>query len=233
MHTLELPQFSGPLDLLLALIQEEKLTITEVSIAKVTEQFLRYLDTLEERRPEELADFLVIAARLLLLKSRTLIPQFGAIEDEGPSLEDQLRLYKDFVEASKLFHKRWLSSVESVFRVEPTQKPLTFVSPTNVTLEVLRKHMLQLITRLTPPKPLPQTHIDKAVSMKQKIDQIRSGLRQAGDVHFHALRADAQNKTEVIVSFLALLELVKMKVISLKQDEGFGDIIVQKTALIN
>ena len=69
--------------------------------------------------------------------------------------------------------------------------------------------------------------------MKQKIDQIRSILRQTGEVNFHSLLSDAKNKTEVIVSFLALLELVKMKVISLKQDEGFGDIVVQKTALIN
>ncbi|MEK7623634.1 MAG: ScpA family protein [Patescibacteria group bacterium] len=226
--TIATEKFSGPLDLLLSLIQEEKLTVSDIALSQVTEQFLRYLDNLEERRADELADFLVVAARLLLLKSRQLLPQFAPVEDEGPSLEDQLRLYKIFVDASKKFNRLWQSDEKSVFRIEPARKPLSFVPPTNVSLETLRSAMLQLVTRLTPQSPLPQTSIDKAVSLKQKIDQIRAILSRAREVNFHTLLSDAKNKTEVIVSFLAILELVKQKIVALKQGEGFGDILVER-----
>ncbi len=226
--TIATEKFSGPLDLLLSLIQEEKLTVSDIALSQVTEQFLRYLDNLEERRADELADFLVVAARLLLLKSRQLLPQFAPVEDEGPSLEDQLRLYKIFVDASKKFNRLWQSDEKSVFRIEPARKPLSFVPPTNVSLETLRSAMLQLVTRLTPQSPLPQTRIDKAVSLKQKIDQIRAILSRAREVNFHTLLSDAKNKTEVIVSFLAILELVKQKIVALKQGEGFGDILVER-----
>ena len=76
-----LKQYNGPFELLLALVDGEKLDITEVALSEVTEQFLKYLDTLEEHRAEELADFLVVAARLLLLKSRALLPHFFPEED--------------------------------------------------------------------------------------------------------------------------------------------------------
>ena len=88
--------------------------------------------------------------------------------------------------------------------------------------------MLQLVTRPTPQSPLPQTRIDKAVSLKQQIDQIRAILSRAREVNFHTLLSDAKNKTEVIVSFLAILELVKQKIVALKQGEGFGDILVER-----
>src|SRR3989338_1878896 len=104
---LTLDQFSGPLDLLLSLLEESKLNISEVSLSSITEQYLTYLDTLEDNRAEELADFLVVGSRLLLLKSKMLLPQFAPEEDEGTSLEEQLRLYKVFLEASKGVNRLW------------------------------------------------------------------------------------------------------------------------------
>lgn len=224
----QLNQFSGPLDLLLTLLQEEKLDVGTIALGEVTEQYLQYLDTLEERRADELADFLVIAARLLLLKSSNLLPQFGIVEDEGPSLEDQLRLYKQFVDASKKFNRLWLCGLRTLFRFEPPRVPTSFVAPVNMTLDSLHERMIQLVRRLEPPKPLPETHVDRAVSMKQKIDDIRRLLVRTTKINFFELLADAKNKTEIIVSFLALLELVKQKIIHVDQQEGFGDIVIQK-----
>ncbi len=226
---LTLEKFSGPLDLLLSLIHEEKLDISEVAIGSVTEQFMQYLDTLEDRRAEELADFLIVAARLILIKSQALLPQFSLTEeDEGPTLADQLRLYQQFVVASRGLNTRWMSGRSAVFRIEPPRRATTFVPPSNVSLDALHERMVQLISRLTPPKPLPQTHIDRAVSMKQKLDHIRSLLSSKKPIHFRELLSAARSRTDVIVSFLAILELVKQRTVALKQDETFGDIVISK-----
>lgn len=221
-------EFSGPLDLLLSLVDEQKLNISELSLSQVTEQYLNYLDKVEEAKPEELADFLVIATRLLLLKSKKLLPQFSPEEDEGPSLEEQLRLYKMFVEASHKLNKKWLSTLRAVFRIEPLHRPEGFVPPINVSQDSLRLVIENLLKRLQPPKPLPKTYIDKAVSLKEKIDQIRKLLSQSKQVNFSQVLSNAQNRTEVIVGFLALLELVKQKTVALNQNDNFGEINIIK-----
>ncbi|HBU07134.1 MAG TPA: hypothetical protein DEB09_03550 [Candidatus Magasanikbacteria bacterium] len=225
----KLEQFEGPLDLLLGLIDDEKLNISELALSQVTEQYLRHLDKIEEKKPEDLADFLVVATKLLFLKSRLLLPQFGVEEDEGPSLEEQLRLYKAFVEASKKLNKSWLdSSIRSVFRVEPPKKPSGFLPPSNFSFESLKESINKLLYRLTPPKPLPRTHIDKSITIKEKIDQIRNLLKKGQSASFSQILNDSKNKTEVIVVFLALLELVKQKTVVLNQGDNFSDIMINK-----
>lgn len=226
---LELEQFSGPLDLLLALIKDSKLDITELALSKVTEQYLQYLDKLEEqKKAEELADFLVIGTRLLFLKSRMLLPQFAPEEEEGPSLQDQLALYKSFVDASHKVNKLWMNKHWSIFRIEPPRKAKEFVPPENLSNENIKQSMLLLLSRLKPLKPLPQTTIDRAISMKDRIDKIRNLINKSHRVEFHEILENAKNKTEIIVSFLALLELVKQKTVGLKQSETFGDIVIEK-----
>ncbi len=218
--------FSGPLGLLLQLLDSAKLSITEIDLSEVTEQYLRYMDNLEEKQPEELADFLVIAARLLLMKSRKLLPQFGTEEEECPSLEAQLKLYKQFVEASKELNALWIGEKQSFSRIEPSHKIDTFVIPKNMSLKSLQQSIKMLLVRLAPLKPLPQTQIDDAVSMKEKIDTIRRVLKQKKTVQFTELLFDVHNKTEVIMGFIALLELLKQRVILLEQNRAFDDIFV-------
>ena len=220
----KLEQFEGPLDLLLGLIDEQKLNISEISISEVTEQYLNHLEEVENKKPEHLADFLVIATKLLFLKSRRLLPQFGVEEDEGPTLEDQLRLYRAFVEASKKLNKKWLDGKRSVFRKEPARTAEEFVPPENLGFENLKESIEKLLYRLTPAKPLPRTHIDKTISIKEKIDYIRQMLKRNKEISFSSLLNGSQNKTEVIVGFLALLELVKQKTVGLKQKNNFSDI---------
>lgn len=228
--SIKLEQFEGPYDLLLALISEKKLDITEISLSEVTEQFLQHLDGLEMRRAETLADFLVVGTKLLLLKSRMLLPQFAPEEDEGPSLEDQLKLYKAFLDASKKINTLWEGEGHGAFRIEPPRRPEGFVAPANLDSGQLRESMLQLINRLRPPKALPQTQIDRAITMKQKIDHVRTMLSKRSSFSFHEVLDSSQNKTEVIVGFLALLELVKAQVVGLSQDETYGDILIQRVS---
>ena len=124
-----LKQFSGPLELLLNLIGSNKLEISELALSEVTEQYIEYVEKMEETDVVSLSDFLVVAARLLLLKSSSLLPQFLPDEDEGPTLEEQLKRYKGFLEASKEINKRWESKHRAHFHVEPPHVPDEFVAP--------------------------------------------------------------------------------------------------------
>jgi len=100
-YKVQIEQFQGPLDLLLRLIEKEKLDITEVALSKVTEQYLKHLELIEESLPEDLADFLVIATKLLYIKSKALLPYLYPEDDDETDLAEQLKMYKLFLEAAK------------------------------------------------------------------------------------------------------------------------------------
>ncbi|MEK7680437.1 MAG: segregation/condensation protein A [Patescibacteria group bacterium] len=229
MTELKLEKFEGPLDLLLQLIDQEKLSISEIALSKVTEQFFSYLDRLEKNRPEQLADFLMIAARLIFLKSYSLL-QYAMPEEEdsGPSLADQLKLYRQYVEASKKINVLWNAGKIAYGRIEPPVKIKEFVLPINARAENLRSMIEALLRRLKPIDPLPKVTIDHSISIKQKLDSFRDLLKRSKKFNFMELLEGAKNKTEVIVSFLALLELAKEKTIRIKQINSFEDMVVIK-----
>lgn len=224
-----LSKFTGPFDLLLSLVEGQELKISEISLSEVTEQYLKYLDTLEETEVTELADFLVVAAKLLYLKSKRLLPDFSLEEEEEEGLEAQLKLYKQFVDASKTIDSLWNNPRKSFFRYEPARRAEEFSLPTNVTLERLAQSMIQLVSKLAPPKPIGKTHIDKTVSLKERIDNIRTLLKSKKSFNFTDALNDVENKTDVIIGFLAILELVKQKSLYLEQHNTFGDIIITRT----
>ena len=145
MYQVKLEKFEGPLDLLLQLIEQADLDITEVSIAKVVEQFMIYLEQVEEKNPEELADFLVVAAKLLLIKSRALLPNLSlGDEDDGLNLESQLKIYKKYYDASKIIEKI-LAEKKVLFTREkiPVDVEVIFNPPESLTTEKLQK-MLEI-----------------------------------------------------------------------------------------
>jgi len=224
----KLQQFSGPLDLLSSLIDDKKLNVSELSLSEVTEQFLNHLDKIENKKPEDFADFLVVATRLLFIKSNRLLPQFVLEEEEGASLEDQLRVYRAFVDVSKKLNKLWLDPNRSVFRSEPSRKAEEFTVSKNFTTDNLLGGFANLLKKIEPPKPLPKTHIDKNVSVKETIERIRKMLNSSKNTSFSEVLQNSKNRTEVIIGFLALLELVKGKSIALKQNKNFSDILINK-----
>lgn len=214
MVNLKLQQFEGPLDLLLQLVEQEKLPISEVSLSAVTEQYLAYVEAQTDLPPEELADFLVVAAKLLLIKSRLLLPNLFAQADEPEeeNLARQLAIFKAYVEAGKFVNARLLSR-QCLY---PREKALvtetaTFSPPTNATTEAMHKSftaLLEDIARYV--KPAPQL-LKRTISLREKIGTLRSFLSSAGKVSFHSVLQQASNRTEVIVTFLALLELIKSR----------------------
>ncbi|MFH0815055.1 MAG: segregation/condensation protein A [Candidatus Falkowbacteria bacterium] len=220
-------QFTGPLDLLLQLVEDQKLEIANVSLAQVTEQFVEQIEAVKENEPELIPDFLAIAARLILLKSRGLLPYLEA--DDEDDLEKQLKIYKEFLEASKMITKIVAAGNFSFSRERPLRPlEIKFLEPTNATLNSLSAAFYAALRKVAPRWSLPKMFIDKEISMQEQIDLLRDLVQKQKKLDFHKEFVGAKNKTEIIVNFLAALELLKARIIDAKQSRNFSNIIIQK-----
>lgn len=220
---IKLEQYQGPLDVLLALIEGSEVDITNVALAKVTESYVAYLEKMPETATGEIADFLVVAARLLYLKSELLLPEEEK-EPEDHSLEEQLRLYKRFMDAAHDLEKTFASNQQAYYRDTP---PLTgeFIPPKEVTGNLLAQVMGQIIgihTRTR--KIVERVSIQKVISIEESIARIRAVLQTGKRVLFHQLFGKNADRGIRIVHFLALLELVKQHHVRINQPGLFKEI---------
>jgi segregation and condensation protein A len=229
-YQVKLQVFEGPLDLLLQLIEKRELDITKVSLAQVTDQYLEYISQLRELEAAALADFLVIAARLLLIKSQMLLPQPPPIEEEeediGDELVRQLIAYKKFKEAAQELRQREEMGLRAYVRVAPPPRLERTLDMEGLTLDDLLEAVQQAlaITPLAPPVSNVVTPI--AITIGDKINQIEAALRRRGRVSFNRLLARATSRVEIIVAFLAVLELIKRQQVHVQQERAFGEIII-------
>lgn len=230
-YTVKLEQFEGPLSLLLQLIEAEKLDISELSLAKVTEGYLQLLEANPDFPPEELADFLVVASKLLLIKSKMLLPylQFGNDdEDDEQDLESQLRIYKSYLEASRRIeemvgNRRFLYVHDKLPKTE-----IGFSPPKDFSGEQMKELFLGVIKRLEPVVKPQRQALERAMSIHEKIQQIRGLMTRSKRLSFRSLVQTASSRLEIIVSFLALLELVKQRTVTVSQAGRFEDIAIVK-----
>lgn len=228
-YLVKLEQFEGPLDLLLQLIEREELSITEISLAQVTDDFLTAIREGGVVMPEELADFLVVAAKLILIKSRMLLPGLEIEEEEGKSLEAQLKLYREFIEASRLIAKRIGEKKILYPRPRPfIERVPKFSPPPHLTAEDLTAVFRKVIHNLEPLLRLPKAAIERAVSVHEKMQIIQQLIREKASIQFADLMKRSETKTDVIVNFLAILELAKQRLIEIEQQALFHDIVIHK-----
>lgn len=220
-------QFEGPLDLLLQLIEQHELDISTVSLAEVTEQYLGTLAQVERRHPEELADFLVVAAKLLLIKSKILLPQLDLADEEGLSLEDQLKLYKTFVEAAELVKRAYRKKRVMYGREHGATVLPMFSPPRRLQVEDLKRVFTEVLVKLEPLFVVPETVITRTASIQERIASIRALVQEHLTVNFRQLLETATSRTEVILTFLALLELVKQRAAFVVQDGNFSEIRIE------
>lgn len=235
MKSITLEQFEGPLDLLLQLIEKNELKITEISLAKVTDQFLSYIDQAENLASEEVADFLLIASKLIYIKSKHLLPDFKIEDDvDAGSLERQLKIYRQYYEASKAINRMWSDKKHFSFdRAIPFKiKPQGFVAPKNATKKSLAESFAEILGRIERVINLPKAVIAKAVSIGEKIKHIKELIKSHTHFNFKQILKE-KNKTEAIVSFLAMLELVKQREITVHQSDLFGELNIQSAKEIN
>jgi len=226
-------QFNGPLDLLVQMINEEKLDITEVSIGSIADQFINYIKSSPDINPEEVADFLAVAAKLLLIKSKTLLP-YLVREEEEEEIKDfanQLKIYKDFLEASKkieeiLEEKKFMHARE--FNKKMLTENVVFYPPKNVNKALLKNSFKEIIGRLKIEEKLEENNLEKAVSIEDKMLKIQSLLKKLNSLNFNNLLEEQITKIDIIVSFLAMLELMKQRSVIVKQGRLFDSIQIVK-----
>ncbi len=232
---LEQHQFEGPLDLLLTLIEDQKLDITQVALASVTEQFLQYIKTLEAIEPTTLSDYLSIAAKLLVIKSKAILPTLevdtGEDEDPGQNLEEKLLLYKQFKETAKYFKFLDSKRQQSFTRTLTFEEKIHFFPDSSVTIDRLHGHILGILESLKELDNLPKAKIREAISIQEKIDHLQVLISEQIETNLSSLLTNAKNKSEVIITFLALLELIKQKVLTVEQEALFTDVTIKKYSL--
>lgn len=227
--SIKVEKFEGPLDLLLQLIEGEELSISEVSLTKIADQYIEYLEHVAKLDPEELADFLVVAAKLLLLKSRELLPGLIEPEEEGPSLTSQLKMYKIFWQAAQRMELEIKKKHFIHFRDKlPVSIAPRFSPPPSLSTERMRAVFADVLNKITPVVSYPQERLKRTISIEERIEHLKKLISSEAEVRFHEVLKKSKSKTEVVVNFLALLELIKARMVFVKQDQAFGDIVIKK-----
>jgi segregation and condensation protein A len=226
-YEVKLTVFEGPLDLLLQLIERRELDITTVSLAAVTDQYLDYIGILANVEPDVLADFLVIAARLILIKSQALLPRPPEPEEQeedlGQDLVRQLQEYRRFKEIAILLKDRDEQGLHSYIRLATTgitpRVQLEGVVLADL-VEAMRRVLTTLPEELTVPDlPRPQ------FTIAEKISVIENAI-SAGRASFRSMLSEIRTRGEAIVMFLALLEMIKQQRVRVEQEQVFGEIMV-------
>jgi len=230
-YQVKLPSFEGPLDLLLYLIEREELDITSVSLAAVTSQYLEYIGILERLDVDAVADFLVVAAKLILIKSEALLPRLPerageGEENAGDDLVRQLIAYKQFKEVARGLAELESANRRTFIRVAPPPQIETKVDLSGVTVDQL----LGLVREALAVEK-PRIAVDSVVSpfrltIRDQIGLIQRRLQQQPQVRFKRLLRQARSRLEIIVTFLAVLELLKRRAIKVQQEGIFGDITI-------
>jgi len=228
-YKVQTPIYEGPLDLLLSLIERAELDITTISIAMVTDQYLSYIHGLEDKAsPQEISGFLVIAAKLVQIKSEALLPRpperEPGEEDPGSALVEQLRLYKRFKEIGVWLFDRQAQNLRTFLRVAPPPRVHQKLDLTNLTLGDLHDAAARAFGKQEEIRSLGSVISAPVITIREKIDLITQTLRSVERASFRSLLSDKTSRIEVVVTFLALLELVKRYHVEAFQQELFGEI---------
>jgi segregation and condensation protein A len=234
MMKVKIEKFDGPLNLLLQLIEKEKLDITEVSLSQVASQFIDYIKNTEKIDPDEVADFLVIASKLLLIKSKALLPYlYPEEEQETEDFEKQLKMYKQYLEVAKIVAKmldkrKFMFAREFNRKVVLVNREKSFSPPSSIAARDLGNSMDELLARIRPVEKMEETKIADNINIEDKIYSIQQLIAKRIKFSFGSIMKEASSKTEVIVSFLAMLEMMRQREVVLVQDNLFSEIIIHK-----
>lgn len=230
----ELEIFEGPLDLLLHLIKKNEVNITDIPIATITEQYLATLDLMQSLSLDVAGEFLVMAATLIHIKSRMLLPAGDdeGDEDEGIDPRDELvrRLleYQRYKEAAQELEQREILTRDVFIR---SASPVEEAGPRGfreVSVFELLGALKRVIDRL-PKDSVHEVTLDK-ITVREKMTFLLDKLRTQGNVLFEALFDEVRSRMEVVVTFLAMLELIKVRAVRIVQEELMGPIMIEAAA---
>jgi segregation and condensation protein A len=233
-YQVSLPVFAGPLDLLLQLIEREKLDISTVSLAQVADQFLAHVRELERVGADILADFLEVAAKLVWIKSRLLLPQPATVaaepeEDPAEALARQLREYRRFKATAAALRAIEELGCHTYVRIAPPPKLERHLADDQLTLADLLAAAGRVFAGLPPPPPIqPGVVVSFTLAIGDQIRLIRRTTANGTVVTFSALLRNARHRLEIVVTLLAVLELIKRGQLRATQAGLFGEITLER-----
>jgi len=233
-YVINTPVYEGPLDLLLRLIERAELDITAIALATVTDQYLVYMRALQENaHADEISAFLVIAARLIQIKSEALLPRpptrEAGEEDPAEALAQQLRIYKRFKEIANLLETRQMQGLHTYLRLAPPPKVEARLDLSDITLTDLLAAAESIFAGDPEKQSLGTIISAPKVTIREKISHIVETLGRDKNVRFQTLLGTKTSRLETVVTFLALLELVKRYRVAARQDETFGEIQIERS----
>ncbi len=224
---IEQEAYAGPFPVLLELLDKKELTISNVSLARIAEDFGRYLNT-HEVHNEELADFLLVSSRLIYLKTKELLPYLEIAEEEAEvDLAEQIRIYQHFVEYAQKIRTLYESQEGLFERPFNTKLVDRKFAPSILRLDEVHKSFLGVIKKNEPFFLLRQATMERVETVKERIERLTDMIKTKARFGFRELTAKSGSRADIIVSFLALLELVKSRLVRATQGEDH-DIMIER-----
>jgi len=225
--------FEGPMDLLLHLISQARIEIRDIFVSPIIDQYLDFMEQMPAEDMERSSEFIAMATRLLEIKSRWLLPKTPAQDEEGEDLENdlirQLELYRQYKEASGVLRQRKEQADQVYYRLPEEKYLQEKLEPANLTLEKLIAAFEKMKLRLTASEEederedrIQRDHF----TVREKVVHITRRLKKLGRVSFISLFERASTREEVIVTFLALLEMAKNNLVYVEQENDDKDIII-------
>jgi len=229
--------FDGPLDLLLDLIERNQLDITHLSLVQITDQYWQHVESSPSIEPDALADFIAVGSRLLYLKSCALLPSASppqaapaGADDVAGELTQMLEEYRRFKDAADLFRELEEQGRRTYGRLAPGRSVPLPPGLQGVTLDTLLEAVQEALAR-KPAEPEEAFLEIEPVSVDEKVRDVSAALsRRRGRLRFGPLLAACKTRTEIVVLFLAVLELIKTGRLWAEQDRPFGDITLVEAA---
>lgn len=223
--------FEGPLELLIELVEKRKLLINNISLAEVTDEYMQRVSDMQEQSLPHTAQFVALAATLLLIKSKSLLPTLDLSSEEEASIEDlelRLRLYQQFREIAGTIESSFGNSMMYEPEYQPKPEPV-FIPDTFCTTSSLAEALERVITALPQPAaPKPTAAVSQVMTLEEMMDNLNRRIRQQFKFSFGDIRREEQEHKTVIVGFLAILELFKQGDLLITQLHRFADIEVER-----
>jgi segregation and condensation protein A len=229
--TIRTPSFEGPFELILELIEKRKLSVSELSLAQVTDDYIQHVRGQALFPIEDAANFIGVAATLLLIKSKSLIPELELSPDEEgdvDELKERLRLYEKTREAAQQLGR--LFGTHLMLPAGERESEVVFAPSRDLSLASLEAALRIAIAALETTEKLPEVRVRPLISIEEMMDRLTDRVQRSLTMSFKDFAGSTAEKVEVIVSFLALLELVKQGAVEVAQHDAFADITITNSA---
>ncbi|MCK5022029.1 MAG: segregation/condensation protein A [Candidatus Pacebacteria bacterium] len=233
-YKVNLETFQGPLDLLLHLIESRKMHICDISLSQITDDYINYLQQLKEFSIRASADFILTASILMLIKSKSILPSLDLSVEEEQSIEELETRLKEYQKIKRLsIHIKSSFGNNVIFFRQPEKRREIIFSPDkNTNIENIYFSIRDVLKNIPQKIITPKVIIDKVISLEEVIDNLSERIKSSLKISFNKFSGRKNNgdtitkedKVNIVISFLAMLELVKQGTVAVKQEYQFGDI---------